>query len=42
MVDNSAKRERKIPKRFADEFVEAKSKNFKKIKTTDRNIYPVS
>ena len=35
------KRERKIPKRFIDEFVETKPKNFKKIKTTDRNIYPV-
>ena len=41
MADISAKRERKIPKRFIDEFVETKPKNFNKMKTTDRNIYPV-
>ena len=41
MADIRANRERKIPKRFIDEFAEAKPKNHKKIKTTDRNIYPV-
>ena len=40
-VDNRAKRERKIPKRFLHEFAEAKPNNHKKIKTTDRNIYQV-
>ena len=38
MADNRAKRERKIPKRFIEEFVEAKPKNYKKTKTMDRNI----
>ena len=32
MADISVKRERKIPKRFIDEFVETKPKNFKKNK----------
>ena len=41
MADNRVKRERKIPKRFIEEFVEAKPKNYKKIKTMYRNIYPV-
>ena len=41
MADIGVRRERKIPKRFIDEFVEAKPKNFKKIKITDRNIYPL-
>jgi len=40
-VDNRAKRECKIPKRFIDKFAEAKPKNYKKLKATDRNIYPV-
>ena len=41
MVDNRVKQEHKILKTFIEEFVEAKPKNYKKIKTTDRNIYPV-
>ena len=41
MADNRAKRERKIPKRFIEEFARAKPKNYKKIKTTDGKIYPV-
>lgn len=41
MADNRVKRERKIPKTVIEEFVEAKPKNLRKIKTTDRNIYPV-
>jgi len=41
MADNRAKRERNIPKRSLDEFVEAKPKNNKKKKTTGWNIYPV-
>jgi len=41
MADNRVKRECKIPKRFIDEFAEAKPKNYKKLKATDRNIYPV-
>ena len=41
MADNSAKCERKIPKRLIHEFVEAKPKHFKKITTTDRNICSV-
>ena len=41
MADIGVKRERKIPKRFVDEFVETKPKNFKTIKSTDRNVYPV-
>ena len=41
MAANRVKRERKTPKRFMDEFVEAKTKQYKKIKTTDKNIYPV-
>ena len=41
MADNRVKRERKIPKRFNEEFVEAKPKNYKKIKTMYRNIFPV-
>ena len=39
-ADNRAKRERKIPNRFIYEFAEAKPKSYKKIKPTDRNIYP--
>ena len=41
MAANRVKRERKTPKRFIDEFAEAKTKQCKKIKTTDKNIYPV-
>ena len=41
MADNRAKRECKIPKRFIDDFAEAKLKNYKKLKGTDRTIYPV-
>ena len=41
MAVNRVKREHKIPKRFTEEFVEAKPKNCKKIKTMYRNIYPV-
>ena len=41
MAANRVKRERKTPKRFIDEFAEAKTKQWKKIKTTDKNIYPV-
>lgn len=41
MAANRVKREHKTPKRFIDEFVEAKTKQCKKIKTTDKNIYPV-
>jgi len=40
-VDNRAKQECKIPKRFIDKFAEAKPKNYKKLKAMDRNIYPV-
>ena len=40
MADKSAKRERKIPKRFI-EFAEAWPKNFKKIKAANISIYPV-
>lgn len=39
MADIRAKRERKIPKRFIDDFVEAEPKNLKK--KTDRSIHPV-
>ena len=35
------KRERRTPNRFIDEFAEAKTKQCNKIKTTDKNIYPV-
>ena len=42
MVDNRVKQEGKILKRFIEEFVEAKPKNWKKINITDRNIYPSS
>ena len=38
LVDNRAKREHKIPKRFVEEFAKAKPKNYKKIELTDRNI----
>lgn len=41
MADNRVKQERKILKRFIEEFVETKPKNWKKINITDRNIYPV-
>jgi len=41
MADNRAKRECKIPKRFIDEFADAKPKNYNKLKAVDRNIYPV-
>lgn len=41
MAVNRAKRECKIPKRFIDEFAEAKTKKCKKLKITDKNIYPV-
>ena len=41
MADIRANRERKIRKKFINEFTEAKPKNHKKIKTADRNIYPV-
>ena len=41
MADNRAKRECKIPKRFIDEFAEAKPKNDKKLKASYRTIYPV-
>ena len=41
MADNRVKRERKIPKRFIEEFVEAKPTKYKKIKTMYRNIFPV-
>ena len=41
MADNRSKRECKIPKRFIDEFAEAKPKNYEKLKATDRNIYLV-
>ena len=40
MAVNRAKQERKIPS-FIDECVEAKTKQCKKIKTTDKDIYPV-
>ena len=33
MAANRAKRECKIPKRFIDEFAEAKPKNYKKVKS---------
>ena len=38
LVDNRAKKEHNIPKRFVEEFAEAKPKNYKKIEPTDRNI----
>ena len=41
MADNRVKQECKFPKRFIDEFPEAKRKNNKKLKAADRNIYPV-
>ena len=41
MAVNKAKQERKIPRSFIDECVEAKTKQCKKIKTTDKDIYPV-
>ena len=41
MADNRVKWECKFPKRFSDEFAEAKPKNYKKLKATERNIYPV-
>ena len=40
MAVNRAKQERKIPS-FIDKCVEAKTKQCKKIKTTDKDIYPV-
>ena len=41
MAVNRAKQEREIPRSFIDECVEAKTKQCKKIKTTDKDIYPV-
>ena len=41
MAGNGWKRECEIPKRFIDEFAEAKPKNYEKLKATDRNIYLV-